>query len=48
MSEEGLVNLIDGVLRKDDKNNDRCKHNTECAKSLQQTLLDHLLVVMQT
>lgn len=34
MSEEELVNLIDGVLRKDDKNNDGCNHSPEFAKSL--------------
>lgn len=47
MSEEELINLIDGVLRDDDKNNDGYIDYAEFAKSLQQTLFDHLLVIMQ-
>lgn len=35
MSEEDLINLIDGVLRDDDKNNDGYIDYAEFAKSLQ-------------
>lgn len=35
MSEEELINLIDGVLRDDDKNNDGYIDYAEFAKSLQ-------------
>ncbi|XP_053073735.1 multiple coagulation factor deficiency protein 2 homolog [Acinonyx jubatus] len=34
MSEAELINLIDGVLREDDKNNDECTDCAEFAKSL--------------